>query len=265
MALTLTASADAAPTVKLAVSLSPERLGSGTTIAFAFKITNPNGGVPPPLTGIDLLYPSSIGLIASGLGLEDCAPATLETSGPEGCPADSLMGFGSALVEIPVEEEAIQETGNITTWMAPLENGHIKLLFYADAGTPLSYQFVLPALLNEATPPYGASLETRIPIIPTWPEGPEAAVVEMHATIGPKNITYYQRLHGKTFAYHPIGLRLPETCPHTGFPFAATFTFPGTSASAQSVVPCPHQHTRPSHRPRRQRSTRRYHTTARPT
>jgi hypothetical protein len=232
--------AAAGQSVKLTVALSPERLGAGTTIDFSFQIATPHGSVPPPLTALDLRYPANIGLITSGLGLATCEPAALKALGPEGCPADSLMGYGSALVEIPFGPVIIQETGHLTTWMAPIQNGHLGLLFYAEGNTPVQADLIFTSLVLEATAPYGGRLDTKIPVIEGLPGGPDAAVLRMRSTIGPMHITYYQRSHGKTIAYQPNGLRLPQSCPHGGFPFAATFAFlDGTHASARTSVPCP--------------------------
>jgi len=150
------------------------------------------------------------------------------------------MGYGSALVEIPFGPAIIQETGHFTTWMAPIRNGHLGLLFYAEGDTPVQADLIFTSLILEAPAPYGGRLDTNIPLIEGLPEGPDAAVVQMRSTIGPMHITYYQRSHGKTIAYHPNGLRLPQSCPHGGFPFAATFAFlDGTHASAHASVPCP--------------------------
>jgi hypothetical protein len=240
LSICLTASARASQSVKLAVALTPERLGAGTTIHFSFRIATPHGRVPPPLTAVDLLYPANIGLITSGLGIATCEPAALEALGAEGCPPDSLMGYGSALVEIPIGPEIIQETGRITTWMAPIQNGHLGLLFYAEGNEPVSAQLIFTSHVLEAPAPYGGRLDTNIPVIEGIPEAPDPAVVQMSSTIGPMHITYYERSHGKTVAYHPNGLRLPPTCPHGGFPFAATFAFLDSGhASAHTTVPCP--------------------------
>jgi hypothetical protein len=242
---TAPATTAAAPAVKLAAGLEPERLGQGTTLDFAFQITTPHGYVPPPLIGLELRYPANLGLINSGLGLATCAPATLDALGPEGCPPDSLMGHGSALVEIPLGPEIIHETGQITTWLGPVQNGHLVLLFYAEGQHPIAAQLIFSSQVLEATAPYGGDLDTDIPIIPSLPEAPDAAVVQMNATIGSQGVTYYTHTHGKTISYHPDGLRLPHTCPHGGFPFAATFTFlDGAHSSAGTTVPCPaHQMT----------------------
>lgn len=227
-------------TSKLGVTLTPERLGASTTIHFDFQIHGEHSRVPPPLTGIELLYPINLGLITSGLGIATCSPTTLETFGPQGCPADSLMGRGNALVDIPIGPETISEPGQITTWMGPVEEGHLALLFYAEGKSPVSAQLIFTSQILEAPPPYGGNLDTNVPIIPGLPEGPDATVVQMHATLGSQGITYYTHSRGKKIRYQPDGLRLPHVCPRGGFPFAASFTFAdGSHSSAHAAVPCP--------------------------
>jgi hypothetical protein len=240
LSLWLAVPAQASQSVKLNVALKPEQLGSGTTIVFGFVIAAQQSRVPAPLTALDLFYPANIGLVTSGLGLSTCSTNTLEALGPEGCPADSLMGHGSAVVEIPFGPDIIRETGLITTWMAPIQNGHLALLFCAEGEQPVQAQLIFTAGVLEAPAPFGGRLDTHIPIIETLPETPDASVVQLSATIGPMDITYYRRAHGKTIAYEPNGLLLPNSCPHGGFPFAATFAFlDGTHASARTSVPCP--------------------------
>ncbi|MGA2455756.1 MAG: hypothetical protein ABSG93_19815 [Solirubrobacteraceae bacterium] len=236
--LSLTIPASAAPSATLTVSLTPEQLGAGTTIAFAFQITAPAGQVPPPLSKVDLLYPANLGLIASGLGLSTCSQTELETNGA--CPPDSLMGYGSALAEIPFGPETIIEHATVTTWMAPIEEGHLGLLFLAQGKTPVAAELIFTSLVLNAPPPFGGSLTTIVPIVPTLPEGPDAVITQLRSTLGPMHITYYQTFHGKTTAYHPQGIRLPQSCPHGGFPFAATFAFlDGSHTTAHTTVPCP--------------------------
>jgi hypothetical protein len=234
----LTSPALAAPLAKLNVSLTPERLGQGTTIAFAIQITSPNSQVPPSLTNMDLLYPANLGIITSGLGLSTCSRTELEAQAA--CPPDSLMGYGRALAEFAVGTEAISEHAQITTWMAPIEKGHLGLLFLAQGKTPVAAEIIFTSLILSAPAPFGGSVATTVPIIPTVPEGRDVSITQLSSTLGPMHITYYQRFHGKTTAYHPQGIRLPHTCPHGGFPFAATFAFQdGTHARAHTTVPCP--------------------------
>jgi hypothetical protein len=240
LSMWLAAPAPAAPSVSLHVSLTPEHLGAGTTLAFGFDITSPGGQIPPPLTSVNLLYPANLGLITSGLGLSTCSREELEISGR--CPPNSLMGYGNALAVIPFESEAISESAKITTWMASIEEGHLGLLFLAKAGSPVAAELIFPSLILTASPPYGGSLATTVPIVTSVPEGPDVSITHLRSTLGPMHVTYYQTFHGKTTAYHPQGIRLPHSCPHGGFPFAATFTFlEGTHTSTSTKVPCPKQ------------------------
>jgi hypothetical protein len=150
------------------------------------------------------------------------------------------MGYGTARVEIPIGGEIIQESAEITIWMGPLQDGKLQLLFAAEGHIPVSDETILPSLIVEAPPPYGGQLTTTIPPLETLPGAASPSIVEMHATIGPKTIVYYLHSHGKTLAYHPAGLLLPEHCPRGGFRFAATFSFQGGSTSSmRNAVPCP--------------------------
>ncbi|HUB36335.1 MAG TPA: hypothetical protein VL972_05880 [Solirubrobacteraceae bacterium] len=224
---------------KLHVSLQPERLGAGTTILFGFSLAaNPAGGVPSPLRQIDLRYPGDLGFATSGLGLESCTATTLETAGPGDCPANSRMGYGSAIVVVPFGGQLIDEHATIATFMAPLSEGQISLLYDAQGTTPLLANLVFPAAL--APGPAGGSLQTELPLVPTLPAAPDVAVVQLTSTIGPAHILYRRRGHGHTISYTPKGVVLPRGCPHGGFRFAAQFAFAdGTRASATARVACP--------------------------
>ena len=232
--------AQAQPTAKLNAALAPERLGQGTTIVVGFTITTIAGQVPSPLTVLNIDYPSNLGIATSGLGLETCSAAILENHGPEGCPSQSQMGYGKALVEIPFGHEIIQETAQTLIFMAHLETGHIGLLFYADGHSPLSAQAIFHGLVLPAGSPFGGNLAITTPLVPTLPGAPNAAIVQLHSTIGPLHLTYYEHTHGRYRPYHPHGIVLPRTCPRGGFRFAASFTFEnGTHTRAHTVVPCP--------------------------
>jgi hypothetical protein len=236
----LPAAAGAAQTVRLTAALTPERLGAGTTIEFGFTVSTTTGRVPSPLTGLELLYPANLGLATSGLGLATCTTPTIEALGAAGCPSDSQMGYGQTLVEVPFGPEVLQETATTKIYMAHLNHGHLGLIFYANGEEPVDAQIVFPGLVLPASQPYGGDLATTIPLVPTLPGAPDAAVVELSSTIGPEHLTYYELLHGRYHPYHPRGIILPRTCPPAGFQFAARFTFQDTThASAHTTVPCP--------------------------
>jgi hypothetical protein len=236
----MAASAAAQPIATLSAGLSPEHLGQGTTITFGFTIATTTGRISSPLTALDIYYPANLGIGTSGLGLETCSVTTLETDGPEGCPSESQMGYGKALVEIPFGPEIVKETAQALIYMAHIQEEHIELLFYANGHIPVSAQIVFNGLVLPAASPFGGDLAITTPLVPALPGGPNAAIVQLHSTIGPLHLTYYEHTRGKYRPYHPRGILLPPTCPCDGFRFAASFAFEdGSYTSAHTVVPCP--------------------------
>ncbi len=236
----LTTPARSAPTVQLSAALTPERLGFGTTIHFAFTVAGEATHEPVPIREIDLLYPANLGIATSGLGLSTCRAVILETEGPPGCPSNSVIGYGSGTVEVPFGPETLQEIARTTTFMAPVQHGRLGLLFYADGESPVSAQLVFPGLVLPAAVPFGGDLSATLPLVPSVPEAPDAALVHLTTTLGPSHIIYYEYRKGRTIPYHPRGILLPRVCPRGGFRFAARFAFnDGSSASAHAAVACP--------------------------
>jgi len=229
----------AAQSVRLHVAFSPQRLGHGTTVEITTEILAPPGLVPSPLTGLDIRYPSELGVAVGGLGLSTCSQPTLERLGPEGCPASSRMGQGSALAEIAVGPDILAEEADVVILRAPEQEGHLALLFYLDGGEPVRAEIIFPGLLLSGPGPTEESIDINVPLVPSLPGSPFVAVVRLHATLGPRGLIYYERRHGKFVPYRPAGVLLPNKCPHGGFRFAATFAFlDGSSSGAQAVVPC---------------------------
>ncbi len=240
----LPASAAGAPLVALKAALLPERLGEGTTIKFAFSIAFPSREKPVPLRVIELRYPAHLGIATSGLGLSTCSAATLESHGPPGCPPNSVMGYGSGLAEVPFDHRTLYEPVKLTTFMAPLQDGHLGLLFFADGETPVNAELVIPSVVLPSQAPFGGDLTTSVPIVPTWPEGPDVVLTQFSTTLGPgigrRRITYWEYSRNRYIPYHPRGILLPRQCPRSGFPFAVVLAFnDGARAAAHTVVPCP--------------------------
>jgi hypothetical protein len=236
------AGAAASETVNLQASFTPDRLGASTTISFGFQVSSPGGQEPAPLTGLDLRLPPGIDYLTSNLGLAVCQPAVLAAQGPEGCSPNSRIGSGSALVEVPFGVDDEEETPSIDAFMGPsASNGNPVVVFYADGRTPVDAQVVFE---GELVPGFGplssGSLNNAVPLVPGVPEGPDVSIRSVQTTIGPGNLLYTRRVHGRTVHFHPRGVDVPEHCPHGGFPFAADFSFAdGTTTTATSTVPCP--------------------------
>ncbi|MGH2904006.1 MAG: hypothetical protein ACRDK7_10545 [Solirubrobacteraceae bacterium] len=234
------ASAGAAETATLHTSFSPDRLGASTTIGFGFQIGDTGGGLPAPLTSLDLHLPPGIDYVSTTLGLSICQPANLLARGLAGCSPNSRLGFGSALVEVPFGTGSGHEIPEIQALMGPPHDGNIVVLFYANGQEPVYAQIVFQAELLSGSETLSGSLDAAVPLIPSVPNGPPVSILNVQSTIGPSHLTYYRRSHGKRIAFHPKGVAIPRHCPAGGFQFSATFGFAdGTSTVAKSVVPCP--------------------------
>jgi hypothetical protein len=224
----------------LHASFSPNRLGVGTTIGFEFKVSTAEGLAPPPLTNITLHMPAGMNYTTTTLGLAICQQAELLAKGISGCPPNSRLGFGSAFVEVPFGTGAGHELPEIQAVMGPPSDGNMVVLFYANGQTPVFAQLVFAGTVLPASGIFGSELATDVPPIPSVPNGPDVSIVSVKATIGPSHLTYYKHVHGRLVPFHPEGIAVPERCPHSGFPFAANFTFQdGSHASASTTVPCP--------------------------
>jgi hypothetical protein len=218
----------------LSAAFAPERLGAPTTVSFAVSMDPPAASEPLPLSAIAVSYPSDLGLATSGLGLAACDPSLLELQGPEACPPDSKMGQGSALVKVPFGPEIVKETVSLELYAAPSADGYIHLAILAHGSEPVIASIVLAGVL------YPGQLQISVPPIASLPGAPYVALVGMHATLGGA-LTYYERVHGRTVAYRPKGIGLPNSCPRGGWRVAAVFTFTdGESSQARTAIACPH-------------------------
>ncbi len=225
----------------LQASFTPDRLGASTTIEFGFHLSTTEGLAPPPLESINLHMPAGMNYTSTTLGLAICQPKALEEHGLSGCPANSRLGSGSANVEVPFGTGSGHELPEIQALMGPpSKNSNIVVLFYANGQTPVFAQLVFRGELLPATGIFGSQLTTLVPPIPSVPNGPDVSILSVESTIGPSHLTYVKRVHGRVVHFHPIGIAVPEKCPHGGFPFSAEFGFQdGSQTSTTATVPCP--------------------------
>jgi hypothetical protein len=227
----------------LHASFSPDRLGASTTIGFGFHVSIPGGVAPAPLTSIELRMPAGMNYTTTTLGLAICQPQALLAKGIGGCPPNSRLGVGDAFVEVPFGTGSGHELPEVQAVAGPSHNGNLVVLFYANGKTPVSAQLVFTGEVLPDSGIFGSRLAAVVPPIPSVPDGPNVSVISVKATIGPAHLTYYRRVHGRRVPFHPLGIGVPEHCPHGGFPFSASFTFEdGSSASASTTVSCPRRH-----------------------
>lgn len=226
------ATAGAAQTARLSAKFTPERLGAPTSMTVAFQISAA-GGIPSPLTGVQLHYPANLGLATSGLGTATCERAPLELSGPLGCPRNSVMGSGEASARFRIGPEVFSESASLGIVAGPAQDGFLGLLVSATGISPVATRIVMSSVLRPG------ELDLTVPLVPSLPEGEDVSVVAVHATLGGK-LVYLERTHGRLISYRPKGIFLPRRCPRGGFSFSARFTFlDATQASAHATVPCP--------------------------
>lgn len=246
-----TGAASAAQTAKLHVSLDPDVAGQRTTIELAIHIAGIGGSPPSPLSSFDFRLPSDMGIATTTLGQANCQPIRLLDAGLEGCSVNARIGFGNATAVVPVGSQNVREKASLNALMGPAVEDRLEVLFYVEALEPVSARLVLPGVVGEDVPPYGEQLDTSVPLIQTWPEGPDLAMETFTSTIGPLHLNYLRKVDGKTVSYKPRGIRIPQVCPTGGYPFAATLNFSdGTHATAQYRVPC--SSTAPAHASKRE-------------
>lgn len=236
----LAPAAGAAQTVRLKVAFEPDRAGARTTILFGFSVSGPHGSAPSPVRSLDLRLPAHMGIATTTLGQANCQPQALIDYGLAGCSANARIGFGDAVAVVPVTEHPVTEQASLTALMGPAAIDRLQVLFYAEGLTPVFATLVFPGVVLADSNPFGERINTDIPLVPSWPEGPNVALTSFKSTIGPLHLTYHRQVNGREISYHPHGVRVPKHCPHGGFPFEAQLTFEdGTTANAVAHVPCP--------------------------
>jgi hypothetical protein len=221
------------PRARLTAAFRPKRLGAPTTVAFTIEIAPPAQGVPAPISRIEFGYPENLGLATSGLGLAACEPTALEEEGTSACPANSKLGQGRAVVEVPFGPEIVQESVMLGLYAAPSSDGRLHLAILVHGKKPVLASLVMTGVLLPGR------LQINVPAIVGIAGGPDVSLVKMSASLGGA-LTYYEHVGGRSVAYQPQGIGLPDRCPRGGWRLAARFAFiNGTRSAARTVIPCP--------------------------
>jgi hypothetical protein len=240
LCLCFASGSSAAQTGKLKVTFNPDRAGARTTIGLELRISGAGGGTPSPVTSLDLRMPANMGFATTTLGEANCTPAALFAAGLNGCSPNARIGLGTATAVVPIGAQIVDEKATLQALMGEAGENRVEVLFYLQAARPVFAQLVLPSVLQEATPPYGERLDTSVPLVQAWPEGPDLSLETFNSTIGPLHLTYRHQVGGKTVSFKPRGIRIPRICPAGGYPFSAVLAFKdGTQSTADYRVPCP--------------------------
>jgi hypothetical protein len=212
-------------------SISPNRLGVKAALTFTIHYATETpgaSGVPAPVTKTIVRLPAGLDLDIPDL--RSCSVSRLRARGARGCPAQSQIGHGRALIEVHAGTENITEDIALGAFLGPLREGQQTLNVVGQGYSPLDERFVFTGTVLFASAPYGEELAMAIPPIPSLHFEPDASLVTFSLTIGPQG-------RGSRDAN---GLLVPSTCPVGGFPFAAEFTYAdGTTGSALATAACP--------------------------
>lgn len=236
--MSVAAVAWAAETLTVHASFSPDRLGVPTNLSVTGKFGSTTGAPPSPITRLTAYLPAGTEVDARGAGT--CAPAKLEVMGPSGCPADSRAGFGGGVGVIELAKEIIHESYTLDFFFGPTEDGHLAVLAYVQASSPVSFELVLVAKEIHGPKPYGLGFTVEVPPIATLPEASDASVESAFLTFGASNVAYFRTVHGKKTLLHVKGVVVPTKCPRGGFPLEGTLDFAdGTALTVNPTIPCP--------------------------
>jgi hypothetical protein len=229
LAGTVRASAARAETsATIAAALSPDRLGARAQLTFTIHFAGGERGVPSPLVRTVLKFPAGLSLDIPNL--RSCSPARLQARGVRGCPAQSRIGGGHAIVEAYLGSQLTVESVTLWAFLGPLRNLQPTVEILGESYAPLGEQMVLSANALSTRAPYGEGLELALPPIPTVPSGPNASILTFALAIG---ATKHRRADANA-------VLVPSRCPAGGFPFAAEFAYAdGSIGSALATVPCP--------------------------
>jgi len=237
--LAIVALAWAAETLTVYTRLNPDKLGSPTNLSATATLASSTGGLPSPVRQVTAYGPAGLEVDVRGAGA--CSVAILEgPEGPGGCPANSRIGFGGGMGVLELAREVIHEPFTLDFFLGPRENGHLVILIYVNASTPVSYQVVLTAREKQGPKPYGWGVTFEVPLIMTLPGASYAAAEKTYFTIGDRNVGYYERVHGRQKLVHVRGIVVPRTCHRGGFPYEVLITFEdGTTTTYRGAYPCP--------------------------
>jgi hypothetical protein len=219
-------------------AFTPDKLGAPTNLSITAQFSSSTGAPPSPITKLTLYAPAGLGIQARGAGT--CDPQTLELHGPSSCPADSRVGFGGGVGLIELPKQIVRERYTIDFFFAPKEHGHLALLAYASAVSPVLVELTVIAKEVPAPKPYGLGFSVEIPPISTLPGATLASVESAFATFGATNVAYYENVHGKRELVHLKGVVVPKTCPRGGFPTEGIINFAdGSTLTVNPAIPCP--------------------------
>ncbi len=227
IAMATPTSAQSSATVR--AKFAPNRLAAKGALTLTMHFASALG-VPSPLRGVVMQLPAGVGM--SIPVLRSCGAGRLRALGAGGCPAQSRIGDGHAIVEARAGSQLISESIDLLIFLGPpRENLQPTFEVLGQGRTPLLKRLVLSGTVIPGRPPYGEAIAMNIPPIATLPLERDASIAALSLTVG---TTVPRR------AANANTVEVPADCPAGGFPFAGEFTFAdGSASSSPTTVGCP--------------------------
>jgi hypothetical protein len=234
----LAGTAWAGDTLIVKEAFTPDKLGAAANLSIAASFASSAEVPPSPIASLTLYGPAGLGIQARGAGT--CTETVLEQRGPAGCAADSRVGFGGGVAVLAFPGQLVREPFTLDFFFAAPEHGHLRLLVYASARSPVNVELVVTAQEIRAPKPYGLGFSVHVPGISTVPGAEYASVESAFASIGSSHVAYFKTVHGRRTLVHINGLTVPTKCPAGGFPTRGTAVFAdGATFTVNPTIPCP--------------------------
>jgi hypothetical protein len=213
----------------IAPSLSPDRRRARATLTLSIDYSGGEAGLPSPVRKAILGLPAGLSLNIPVL--RSCNAEVLLEHGVSGCPAQSLIGTGSATALFDLGSQPVVEHVQLWAFLGPLRNLQPTFEILGEGFKPLGRAMVLAATALPAHAPYGEELSMSIPPLSTVPGQPDASITNFSLTIG---IGARKRTRASATVV------VPTHCPRGGLPFSAAFTYAsGAQDNALAKIPCP--------------------------
>lgn len=212
----------------IAASFHPDKLGAMGALTVTIDPAGGEAGDAPALRHFVLRLPAGLGVEIPHL--RSCEPQRLQAVGARGCPAQSRLGVGRALVQAQLGSQLLGESIALWVFLGPLRNLQPTFEILAQGYTPFDERFVFSGTVLPDNPPYGEDLVLSVPVIATLPLEASASITSMSLTIG----------SSRRLASEPNTTVEPARCPAGGFPFVAELAYAdGSTQNASTFTSCP--------------------------
>jgi hypothetical protein len=221
---------DSSESARIAATLSPNRLGAAARLNVYIAYGQAESELTPPIRHALLRLPAALGIDIPSL--RSCSAAHLRAHGARGCPPQSSIGSGQALTDALLGSQLLSEHVELSLFVGPLVNLEPTFEILAEALTPFRERVVIVGKVLPDDPPFGEDLSIALPPIRTLPLEPDASIVSLSLSIGPRP--------GARRSRRSNAVLVPAHCPSGGFPFAIESAFAdGGSSKTLTAAPCP--------------------------